>query len=87
MLPSRGSEGTRSTFIRFAFRIGVIGLFAAVWPGKDPVSAAATLCAIMAATCLIDARASREPFRGAGLNRWDEALALVCLALLLHVFF
>jgi hypothetical protein len=75
-----------TTLIRFAFRIIVIGIFAAVWPNKPIADAVAALCAVMAAACAAFAIGLQESIRSRQLNHWDEAAVLFGIALLLYAF-
>src|SRR5271165_3981210 len=72
---------------RFLFRLLVIAVFAALWPGPSTRSATAVLCLVLAVGCVLSAIAFREPLRGSGLNRWDEAAGLLIVALFVDVFF
>jgi hypothetical protein len=67
---------------RLALRLVAIAAFAALWPGPSVARATATLCVALAAGCLIGAYAFGEPFHCVHLTRWDEAVILIAMALL-----
>jgi len=75
-----------ATIWRFALRLLVIGGFAALWPGHSFASIA-ILCVALSAAGVFSAIVFREPFHGSGLTRWDEAIALLAIALLVHLMF
>jgi hypothetical protein len=86
-VPIRANQRSLATLRRFAFRLAVVGGFAALWPNYPLASAITALSIIMATSCLLSAAALREPCLGSGLNRWDEAIALLGIALLTRLIF
>jgi hypothetical protein len=65
----------------------VIAAFAALWPGPSVSRAAAALCIVLAAGCVLGARAFGEPFHTGTLNRWHEAMILLAVAYLALLIF
>ena len=86
LLPHRNRR-SMATIWRFVFGLLVIGGFAALWPGHSFASSIAVLCVALSAACVFSAIVFREPFHGSELTRWDEAIALLAIALLVHLMF
>jgi hypothetical protein len=64
-------------------RLGaLIGFFAALWPHRPMGQTVALVSLVMAAICATMALVTREPLRATELSRWDEAVALLGIALL-----
>lgn len=85
--PIRASQRSLGVPQRFMFRLALVGGFAVLWPSQPLASAISTLSVVMAAVCLFSAVARREPFRRSGLNRWDEGIAFLGIALLMRLIF
>jgi hypothetical protein len=83
----RHPDGSLATLKRFGVRLVAAAFFAALWPHRSNDEAVAILSLIMAAVCALAAATGREPVRGRGLTRWDEAAALLAAALLFRLFF
>jgi len=83
---SRNQE-TYTTLRRFAVRLAVVLGFVELWPDRGVTSAAAILCVALAIGCALSATLFEEPLRGAGLNHWHEAVALLGLALAIYLGF
>jgi hypothetical protein len=60
-----------------------------LWPDSTVTSATATaaLCIALAVGCVFSAIVLHEPINGSELNRWHEAGALFCIALLAYFIF
>jgi len=88
-IPRHRQPNTGATLRRFAFRLGVILVFAALWPGGSipSLTATAVLCLALAAGCLFSARVFQESFQGTGLNHWHEAIALLGIAMIIRLSF
>jgi hypothetical protein len=86
-VPIRINQRSLATLRRFVFRLAIVGGFAALWPNYPLASAISVLCIVMAGSCLLSAAALREPFRRSELSRWDEAIALLGIALLTRLIF
>ena len=71
-----------ATLKRLSFRLIVVLVFAALWPGSSVTMVTGAFCILLAGACLIAANALSEPFGGPNLNRWDEAIFLFGVGLL-----
>jgi hypothetical protein len=80
------SQRSPTILRRFGVRLIVIGVFAAMWPNWPMGQSVALVSLIMAVVCAIMALVNREPLRATGLSRWDEAVALLGIALLALIF-
>jgi hypothetical protein len=76
------SQRSGAILRRFGARLVVIGFYAAMWPHRPMGQTVALVSLIMAAVCAIIALVNREPLRATELSRWDEAVALLGIALM-----
>jgi hypothetical protein len=81
-VPPRWAEA----LVRLALRLIVIGVLAAWWPHRAFGSAVALASLLMALSCALAAVIRHEPWRTSELTRWDEAVALLGVSLLAHLF-
>jgi hypothetical protein len=61
----------------------VVFAFATLWPGSSVAMATAVFCILLAALCLVAAFTLGEPLGRPGLNRWDEAMILTLVSILI----
>jgi hypothetical protein len=76
-----------ATLRRLAFRLAIVLVLSALWPGDSPARAAGILCFLFSAAVLWTAYAWSERPAGHGLSRWHEGAFLLVLGLLLFFWF
>lgn len=84
--PETGAAETRATIQRFCLMSAATALFSRLAEAEIRLGVLYAMLMVTALAAAVFALAKRERFAGPTLNRWDEALAHLALALLVGLF-